>query len=409
MFRKGLLVKISVGFLALFGVFGTMAYYSGFHSPADWASEYPKSIFDDLVKKDGPEIIVPGGGGFDLGPKAPEIVDEKVEGSCGTMIYWYDNELNEDNVYFYRRIVGEANFTPIKVTGPHLGGPGSFGEANLPVGVYEYQVSVKNEIGEEFSNISNPIAITEEVCNNWGPILPKPLNPVITAMEKLKPDLCSVRIYFQDNSDNEDGIRIYREEWNTPKAVIAELPPNNAPTGTYDDLNLPPGHYQYQLSVYNANGESFSQVSDEVEIKANCQPVTTGEITPTVTPKPKESTAPQACVWTAAINVFVREGPNKIYKDITAVEAGTEFPVVGQSEDQQYWVVELKPGVYGYVPKGDRFGTTSGNCDVPVMTDPPAPRQPDNNNNNHSAPPQCSDGVDNDNDGYIDLPSHRPE
>jgi len=37
----------------------------------------------------------------------------------------------------------------------------------------------------------------------------------------------------------------------------------------------------------------------------------------------------------------------------------------------------------------------SGNCDVPVVNDPPAPQNPDNSN---ITAPNCSDGIDNEND-----------
>ena len=112
-----------------------------------------------------------------------------------------------------------------------------------------------------------------------------------------------------------------------------------------------------------------------------------------------EAVAPAegACMWTAAVNVFVREGPGaSLYAEITAVEAGAMFPVIGQSEDQFFWLIQLGTGEQGYVPKAERFGMTSGDCDVPVVPDPATPVPP-------AEAPQCSDGIDNDADGRTDF------
>jgi hypothetical protein len=109
----------------------------------------------------------------------------------------------------------------------------------------------------------------------------------------------------------------------------------------------------------------------------------------------------QTCIWTAAVNVFVRTGPGaSIYPEITAVEGGTQLPVVGQSQDQQFWVVQLSNGQTGYVPKAERFGMVSGECNPPVLPDPatPVPTEPP-----PPDAPECSDGIDNDGDGRIDY------
>jgi hypothetical protein len=111
-----------------------------------------------------------------------------------------------------------------------------------------------------------------------------------------------------------------------------------------------------------------------------------------------EAAAPEAadgCMWTAAVNVFVRSGPGaSLYPEIMAVEAGKMFPVVGMSQDGFFWAVEVQAGLIGYVPMAERFGMVSGNCDVPTLPDPPPPEE---------AAPQCSDGLDNDGDGRTDF------
>ncbi len=122
-----------------------------------------------------------------------------------------------------------------------------------------------------------------------------------------------------------------------------------------------PGTYLLEVRAANGNGDYGPSAFAQVQV---------GDVAEAEIPAP----AAQACMWTAAVNVFVRKGPGaSIYPEITAVEAGKMFPVVGQSQDQQFWAVEVQPGLVGYVPKADRFGLVSGNCDVPVLPDPPPP------------------------------------
>jgi hypothetical protein len=395
MMKTSLLLKWSLALFLGLGAATTMAYY--YYPNSEYSSsifQYPQSIYDYFFKW----------------PKAPQIVDQQLEGGCGTRIFWSDNELNEDGVYFYRRVVGEPNFIAIKARPPHAGIPGSFDDSNLPMGTYEYKVSVFNEYHETFSNVSAQLTISNDVCGD-EPIVIKPLNPVITALERVKGSACTVRIYFNDNSDDEDGIRIYRSEWNDPDVLLADLPPNNGPTGSYDDTNIPPGHYTYQVSVYNENGESYSTISDEIEMtEEECG----SDNILVLTPNPTLSVAStpvfvaQACIWKAAINVFLRKGPDVAAFDrLVDVEAGGTFPVIGQSEDGQYWAVEVAPGVVGYISKSEKFSIVDGSClEVPILTDPEIPviePQPTRKPAEEPSIPQCSDGIDNDGDKVIDM------
>ncbi|MBI3170813.1 MAG: hypothetical protein HYZ22_20215 [Chloroflexi bacterium] len=401
MFSKSLLLRIAFAVLGL-GAISTMAYYGGM-DPSKWFDKYPGTIYEEEINQ-GLEPNLPDLP--NIGLAAPEITDQKKENECGTQLWWYDNEKNEDNVFFYRRVVGVTDFVPFKVTGPHAGGPGSFGEANLPPGTYEYKVSVVSELGEAFSNVSLPITIDSDVCSD-NTIPNKPLNPVIISLERFVDNTCAIRVKYQDNSLNEDGIRIYREssENGFNEIMIAELPSSDAPTGYYDDLNLPPAIYRYRVSVFNQDGESFSQHSEEFPIQdEDCNVFDPPVIQlPTVGPVNLPSDASQACIWTSTLNVFIRKGPSStLYSDITAVVAGTSLPIVGQSEDGQFWVVEVQPSVLGYVPKAEKFGSTTGDCNPPTLqdreppiTEPPASNQPQT--------PACNDGVDNDGDNLVDM------
>jgi uncharacterized protein YraI len=147
-----------------------------------------------------------------------------------------------------------------------------------------------------------------------------------------------------------------------------------------------PGMYLIQVRAAGPDG-AYGQV---VEVQ-----VQVGDVPEVETSTPEA----QACMWTATVNVFVREGPGaSIYPEITAVENGTVLPVIGQSQDGQFWVVQVE-GQSGYVPKAERYGQTSGNCDVPPLTDPATPVP----TNVPVVLPQCSDGFDNDGDGRVDY------
>lgn len=406
MFNKGWFLKLLLLVLLGMGGMVAMAFYTGI-GPSNWFENFPGNNNQDTIDLPNDDIDIPDID-FPSNPSAPEITDQKKENNCGTFIWWWDNEPDEDNVFFYRRIVGVTDFTPIKVTGPHAGHPGSFGEANLPPGTYEYRVSVVKGNDETFSNISQPITIDADVCSD-NTIPDKPLNPVITSLDRLQENTCTIRVQYEDHALDEDGIRIYREK--APGAdltLVAELPASDAPSAYYDDTNLTTGVYRYRVSVFNEGGESYSQYSEEFAIAdVNCDS-SDGPVLqlPTVGPLNLPSDSSQACIWTSAVNVFVRKGPSStLYPEIDAVVPGTSFPVVGQSEDGQFWALEIKPGEIGYVGKSDRFGTTSGECNPPTLPDPPAPaaEATESPSGGDSQIPACRDGVDNDGDSYIDM------
>jgi hypothetical protein len=95
---------------------------------------------------------------------------------------------------------------------------------------------------------------------------------------------------------------------------------------------------------------------------------------------------PEACIWEAMLNVYFRKGPDVgLYDKLDAVEKGTTLPIVGQSEDGAFWVVQIQPDLNGYVTKSDKYSHTTGDCSkVLTLKDPeppvivPAPQnQPD--------------------------------
>jgi hypothetical protein len=99
--------------------------------------------------------------------------------------------------------------------------------------------------------------------------------------------------------------------------------------------------------------------------------------------------------WEAATNVYLRKGPNVAVFDRLVYEAaGQNYPIVGQSQDGQFWAVEVGPGVVGYITKSTEYSLTNGDCStVPTLKDPvppvavPTPTLASGDNNNGAATP----------------------
>lgn len=90
----------------------------------------------------------------------------------------------------------------------------------------------------------------------------------------------------------------------------------------------------------------------------------------TITP-----TAEEACIYTAALNIFCRSGPGKNYPEIDTFTPDMTAPITGQSTDGMYWyVVGPHYGAECTIPSDARYGTTSGGCStIPRFTPMPVP------------------------------------
>ncbi|MBN2387531.1 MAG: right-handed parallel beta-helix repeat-containing protein [Anaerolineales bacterium] len=84
--------------------------------------------------------------------------------------------------------------------------------------------------------------------------------------------------------------------------------------------------------------------------------------TPTV--MPTNTSAQQACTFTAAVNLNCRASPGvSIYPVMDTFTAGQSAVVIGQSPDGQYlYVTGPNNGMTCAVPLMDRYGTTAGDC-----------------------------------------------
>lgn len=128
-----------------------------------------------------------------------------------------------------------------------------------------------------------------------------------------------------------------------------------------------PGLYLIQVRAAGPDG-TYGQM-DEVQVQiGGVEESDEGDFTETPTP------ASVACIWTAGVSIFIREGPDiNIFPPITSAEPGDMFPVVGQSQQGFHWALELSRGKIGYVTKSEEFGQTTGDCEVPTLTDPAPP------------------------------------
>ena len=73
-----------------------------------------------------------------------------------------------------------------------------------------------------------------------------------------------VLLTWDDNSDNEDGFKVYRELTDGPWVnEIADLPADSV---SYTDMGLADGTYYYMVSAYNAAGETFALMSTSITL-----------------------------------------------------------------------------------------------------------------------------------------------
>ncbi len=319
---------------------------------------------------------------------------------CEPIVHFRDDSRNEDEFRVYRRNFGTSAFALIKVLppSPSWGDPIEYVDSALPLGTYEYKVSAYNKMGESDSYIVQATVVYSNSCIPVKTIDPStlPVNPIIVSLSIIND--CNVRISFLDNSTNETGFKIVRKTPNSALTIVATLGPHVGIPDTYDDMTkLPAGKYYYFIAVFNQKGYGPDSNVEEIEVTSVCNP--TMKLLPTVDalmfPTAQKLSA-EPCNWQAAVNVFLRKGPDiVIYDRLIDEKSGTTLPIVGQSEDGYFWAVEVSPGVVGYITKSETFSRTNGDCSsVPTLKDPPPPviqaaptKKTGGNNNGNPATP----------------------
>ena len=349
MLIKGTVFKLILGGLFILGLSAAAAgvIYFGFIKP------YAPTNLSVTI----PNV---GGGSFD---------------DCEPNIGFRDNSQNEDGFRVYRRNLGASTFALIQILPLRPGKGNQLGYVDwaLPLGTYQYEVGAYNKFGESYSNIAQGTVVDSNTCTGIPTKDPStlPMNPTIVSLSIIND--CNVHISFNDNSTNEQGFKIYRLPG---YSLINILGPHTGIPDTYDDnTKLAVGWWGYEIVAYNQNGISASN-SRLIDVTSVCNhamkllPTTAALVLPTL-----QKLSGGTCNWVAAVNVYLRKGPNAaVFDRLVYVAAGQGFPIVGQSQDGLYWAVQVGPGVVGYITKAETYSLTNGDCSiVPPLKDPVPP------------------------------------
>jgi len=176
----------------------------------------------------------------DKRPKAPtNLVAMEIDkgGEIAIALSFDDNSNNEDSFLVYRNgeLLGNAYLEDIQFM-TWLAGVDYVDSTVVAGMIYDYQIKAINEHGFSESNIAT---IQIEV-----PTIPSAPTD-ITAIEAFH----SIKLEWQDNSDNEDGFQIFNYGHG-----IADLPEN---TTSFIDSNLDYASIQlYSIYLYNKAGQS---------------------------------------------------------------------------------------------------------------------------------------------------------
>ena len=138
-------------------------------------------------------------------------------------------------------------------------------------------------------------------------------------------------------------------------------------------------------------------------------PTAESRVTFTPTPTATPTLELEVCTLTALVNLFCRPAPG--YEPVDSFTPGQFAEVVAQSESL-WQVIGPNNGARCTVPKDGTLVSVEGNCanvasfiplPPPTETSTPIPPPTATSTLALRALPQCDDGIDNDNDGWIDL------
>lgn len=382
-----------------------------------------------------------------------ELISAELHRDCAVLVkYKYNNPYRSDTHVEIRRkqsptVDGYEQDTLLDLsTSNESGVVHEFLDFDVPQGIWVYSVLLsyrnnQNGIRGIESNWSETVVVDSNLCEKSF-TKPFPADPVAAAQSTGTCDIdvsAQINRYKDDQFDilswnPTDGIRIYRSLDDGPMNLLTDKPleqfflgdktylaeHDGIDTGHYIDKGLAPGTYTYMAETYNINKVRQSY-TNPVTIGDTCKPLSEIDLGQPVSIQPVATftpipvpVVPQACVWQAAVNVFLRKGPNTaLFEVADAVEKGQTYPVVGQSEDGKFWVVEFRPGKQAYITKSETYSLMTGDCSqVPTIQDPLAPLPPpteqiteENNpsdSSGGSGASECGDGVDNDGDGQVD-------
>jgi len=186
-------------------------------------------------------------------PSTPSNLTATANSSTQVELSWQDNSNNEKRFYIYRKSstsstvsgsLANSDYSQIGYVGANSNGAYDTG-AN-PGTTYWYKVTAWNDSGESgFSNETSATTPTEQTI----PIAPSNLTTAVVYCNQVDLD-------WQDNSDNEDGFKIFRTFGGTTYYKVADLAANIT---SYSDTGLGANSaYWFYVQVYNSAGTANS-------------------------------------------------------------------------------------------------------------------------------------------------------
>ena len=179
----------------------------------------------------------------------------------------------------------------------------------------------------------------------------------------------------------------------------------------------PPAPGTYLLSVRAMDSQQQFGPSAQVQVVVGDVLAEAVDEPPPVQPAPTDTVElAAACTYTALVNLFCRFGPGQFYAEVDSFVPEVAADVIGVSPDKTHvQVIGPNFGNACFVPVEARFGQLDGACDdltvvqipaLPTHT-PTLQSEPLPASTPAPALPQCSDGIDNDGDGDIDMDDGR--
>jgi fibronectin type 3 domain-containing protein len=183
---------------------------------------------------------------YDDPPAAPTCLSANAPACDQVDLAWSDNSNNETSFKIERGTDG-INFSQIDTVGADVTAYSDTTVAESTA--YYYRVRASNAFGD--SAYSNTANVTTPACPSNPPAAPSNL--------KLKGKRGRVELDWNDNSNDEDGFRIYRGLSAGSLSLVHTTAPN---TTEYVDTGLAnKTTYYYKVCSFNANGESCTAVS----------------------------------------------------------------------------------------------------------------------------------------------------
>jgi hypothetical protein len=218
-------------------------------------------------------------------PAAPTTLEAQTASGTSVQLTWTDDAGDATAFLIERSLGSDGQFSPAAVVDT---GMRSYTDADLDTGTdYFYRVRAVNAAGQ-----SNPSPEADAI-----PPTP-PVTPTGARTVQVTPT--EIDLAWLDNSDNEQGFRIWRQANGAGFRTIAVLPTN---TASYTDAGLTPDTaYDYHIQAYNVAGHSdFTGVSVRTPASGGGDPSSQGGNT-------GDAQAPQTLPASSAAKISLDRG-----------------------------------------------------------------------------------------------------